>query len=87
MNKLLKDFEHYLKIKRLAKASINNYISDTNKFLVWQKTQGVPSEEGLSLNQITPASFEKYKLHLTKTRVPAKTINRHLSSLRSFGED
>lgn len=96
MRKILRDFEHYLKIKRLAKVSIKNYVSDANKFLIWQKTQGVPpseesppggttSEEGLPLNQITSASFEKYKLYLTKTKVPAKTINRHLSSLRSFG--
>ena len=95
MQKILKDYQHYLKIKGLSEASIKNYLSDVRKFLNWKKTEtktepGSKSaswrtEPGSVLDQISPDLLNKYKLYLTKTNVPAKTTNRHFSALRSFG--
>ncbi len=85
MEKLLKDFKSYLGIKRLAKASIKNYASDVRKFLHWHRENNLTNKDEIT-TQLNPENFKQYKAFLTQNNLPGKTINRHLASLRSFGE-
>ena len=75
------NFQKYLETKKLSPASIKNYVSDLRKFLTWhaekQEAEGQPLP-------FTTELLKKYQLELVKQKTPDPTINRHLSSLRSF---
>ena len=76
--KILKEFLEYLKLKKLSEKSVKNYISDVRQFLKWTAKK--------SFINFTPNVFAAYKVYLLNQKTPTKTINRYLSSLRTFGQ-
>ena len=84
MDKLLKDYQKYLDSQRLSKFTIKNYISDVRQFLIWI-VDNYPVPKAIPPS-ITTELLKKYRLSLIKRKIPGRTINRHLSSLRSFGD-
>ena len=84
IEEVIKSYQQYLVSKRLSQSSISNYLSDLRKFLTWFQAK-YPSLKADLTDQITPTILNNYKIYLSKSKTPAKTINRHLSALRSFG--
>ena len=74
---LIKGFRRYLKLKKLSKVSVKNYLSDVRQFLNWSAKNGLKSH--------FPLTFSTYRSSLINSKTPTSTINRHLSSLRHFG--
>lgn len=72
-------FDDYLHSKNLSKISRKNYLSDLRMFLSWMNAQ----EDVLdfSINTIIV-----YKQFLQNSRLPARSINRSLSSIRAYGD-
>ncbi len=81
-------FKTYLRAgKRLSYNTTKNYLSDLRYFLGWQDVyNNSPSQIDLNelVSQITPQLTQEYKDFLINTNIPTQTINRRLSSLRSF---
>lgn len=85
----MQNFINYLTNKNLSKKSLKNYKSDINHFTSWLimkvRTYGsfVESlEETLPfLSQDTASEYREY---LEKNKIPLKTINRRLATLRHF---
>lgn len=77
MTDLLKEFQQYLKSRKLSQKSIKNYVSDVRHFLKWTAKN--------NLKDFTSTLFSTYKSHLINNKTPIKSINRYLSSLRRFG--
>lgn len=84
-------FLQYLEVVGVSKKSIKNYKSDLAHFVAWialkLKTVGVSVE---SLNELVPFLGEKianeYFDFLKSNSIPAKTINRKLSTLRQLSK-
>lgn len=72
-------FDDYLIHKNLSRISRKNYLSDLRMFLTWLNSR----EDGLefSMNAIV-----LYKEFLQSSRLPARSINRSLSSIRAYGD-
>lgn len=89
MNKVLPDrynvpnntiqFDHYLVSKNVSKVSRKNYLSDLRAYLLWIEAQDL--REHFSLDVLI-----SYKEFLISNRLPVSSINRSLSSLRSYGD-
>ncbi len=78
----LLDFALFLEEAERSPVTIKNYLCDLNYFLNWfeQKT-----EQKLTPEQITPTDLRDYKHFLTEVLfLKPKTVNRKLSSLKSF---
>ena len=75
---MLKEFKQFLQLKKLSKISVKNYLSDVRQFLTWTAKN--------SFKQLSPAVFSAYKSYLLGLKISAKSINRYLASLRSFGQ-
>jgi site-specific recombinase XerD len=76
--KLAQLFKKYLTNKKLSKVTVKNYISDLHHFFEWSAKN--------DLKNTSRQTFSLYKKHLLVTHTPSKTINRYLSTLRSYGE-
>ena len=61
--------------------TVKNYLSDLRHFIGWSQllASNIPMNQILSTSTII-----SYKEYLMKNNVPAKTINRRLSTLRKF---
>ncbi len=78
----LLDFALFLEEAERSPVTIKNYLCDLNYFLKWfeQKT-----EQKLTPEQITPTDLRDYKHFLSEVlSLKPKTVNRKLSSLKSF---
>jgi integrase/recombinase XerC len=78
----LLDFALFLEEAERSPVTIKNYLCDLNYFLKWfeQKT-----EQKLTPAQITPTDLRDYKHFLSEVLfLKPKTVNRKLSSLKSF---
>ena len=78
----LEEFATFLGSAERSPLTIKNYLCDLNYFLKWfeQKT-----EQKLTPDKITPTDLRDYKQYLTEILLlKPKTVNRKLSSLRSF---
>ena len=78
----LLDFALFLEEAERSPVTIKNYLCDLNYFMRWfeQKT-----EAKLTPEQITPTDLRDYKHFLTEVLfLKPKTVNRKLSSLKSF---
>ncbi|GEM_PF-1606396 len=75
--RLKKDFTQFLVRQKLSKSTITYYVSDVRVFLrfVYQTSGDY---------ELTPEAFESYEQFLKQGALPTKTINRKLSSLRTF---
>ena len=85
-------FKKFLLAENVSPITLKNYLSDLRHFLGWTilkiKAQNKKNFENLSplefLNQIDESLVEEYKNYLVVNSIPAKTINRRLSTLRKF---
>jgi site-specific recombinase XerD len=85
-------FKKFLLAENVSPITLKNYLSDLRHFLGWMilklKAQNKKNFENLSplefLNQIDESLVEEYKNYLVVNAIPAKTINRRLSTLRKF---
>jgi len=85
-------FKKFLLAENVSPITLKNYLSDLRHFLGWTilklKVQNKKNFENLSplefLNQIDESLVEEYKNYLVVNAIPAKTINRRLSTLRKF---
>jgi site-specific recombinase XerD len=78
----LLNFALFLEEAERSPVTIKNYLCDLKYFVKWfeQKT-----EKKLSLDKITPTDLRDYKHYLSEVLfLKPKTINRKLSSLRTF---
>lgn len=88
---LEKKFGLYLKTKGVSPITQKNYLSDLRHFLGWFFL--VLKSKKIVVDQSDPSSFcsyitkevtSRYKNFLSVNRIPPKTINRRLSTLRKF---
>ena len=85
-------FREYLSaVIKLSPISIKNYLSDFRFFCGWfegnsDEDQSAWEDEKSVLKSVTESTIEAYKQYLIDNKLPVKTINRRLSSLRKFGE-
>jgi site-specific recombinase XerD len=85
-------FKKFILAENVSPITLKNYLSDLRHFLGWTilkiKAQNKKNFENLSplefLNQIDESLVEEYKNYLVVNSIPAKTINRRLSTLRKF---
>lgn len=84
-------FLNYLANKNLSKHSLKNYKSDLNHFASWivLKVRSYGSlvnslEDALPFLSRETAS--EYKEYLSENKIPLKTINRRLSTMRHLAE-
>lgn len=80
MNKRLDAFLHYLQVEKgLSDNTIDSYRRDLTRFLSYLKEQGCSN-----LNQIEREHILSFLLKLRREKKAVATINRHLSSIRTF---
>lgn len=72
-------FNDYLLLKNLSRISRKNYLSDLRMFLTWMNAHDDVPEFSVS-------TIISYKKHLESSRLPIRSINRSLSSIRAFGD-
>ncbi|MEL7079258.1 MAG: tyrosine-type recombinase/integrase [Cyanobacteria bacterium J06582_2] len=76
------DFAQFLIESERSAYTIKNYLCDLNGFALWLKSKG---NTEFAPELITPTDLREYKHYLDKTlQLKPQTINRKLSSLRSF---
>lgn len=85
-------FKAYLKVKGASQNTIKNYLADLNHFLAWLELtlRGQNIALDRSLPELFSRYFEpnylaKYKNYLVQNQLPVATVNRRLSTLRTFG--
>ncbi len=85
-------FKAYLKVKGASPNTIKNYLADLNHFLAWLEL--TLRGQNIALNRSLPEFFiryfepnylAKYKNYLVQNQLPTATVNRRLSTLRTFG--
>jgi len=78
-------FKKYL-LAGNKKNTVKNYLSDLRHFLVWLtlKHAETKSQSDFVPSFLTSSLVSEYKLYLLANHIPAKTINRRLSTLRKF---
>jgi site-specific recombinase XerD len=75
-------FAQFLIESERSAYTIKNYLCDLDAFALWLKSKG---NEEFAPTLITPTDLREYKHYLDKTlQLKPQTINRKLSSLRSF---
>lgn len=72
-------FDDYLVSRNLSRVTRKNYLSDLRMFLVWIDAQ----EDVLDFSLNTIVSYRKF---LQNSRLPVRSINRSLSSIRAYGD-
>lgn len=93
------DFTDKTERKSLKKISIKNYLSDLRHFLGWlilylkskhhhlivnfSTYDSLPTQIEI-IKQIDDKIVQEYKSYLAENKIPIKTINRRLSTLRKF---
>lgn len=89
---LSNSFKTYLKVKGASQNTVKNYLADLNHFLAWLELtlRGQNIALDRSLPELFSRYFEpnylaKYKNYLVQNQLPVATVNRRLSTLRTFG--
>lgn len=76
------NFAQFLTESERSAYTIKNYLCDLDGFAIWLKSKG---NQEFSPTLITPTDLREYKHYLDETlKLKPQTINRKLSSLRSF---
>ena len=92
MSSLPRSFKTYLLLNGASKNTVKNYLADFNHFLAWLEL--TLRGQNIALDRSVPEIFinyfdrnylAKYKSYLVQNQLPISTINRRLSTLRSFG--
>lgn len=77
-------FEEHLRNRPegISPYTVRGYLADLKKFGEWFK---ITNDENMRLRNVTPVDVRDYKMHLQiASNFKPSTINRHLSSLRSY---
>lgn len=90
-DRVIDGFINYLKSSGLSKNSIRFYKSDLSHFSGWivdkNKKLGVSAETFMDTVPFLKVGVaHEYKTHLIDCKIPPKTINRKLSTLRRFSD-
>ena len=81
------NFRIYLSaVKKIRPVSVKNYLSDIRHFIGWTSSEAAHLESTQPEIIMIPDNLEKYRLYLISSNLPLKTVNRRLSTLRSFCE-
>lgn len=91
MNNLPKTFEEYLRSRKVTGVTLRNYRADLLHFFHWSK--GYLAAQNIQVKNLE-ALLPYFDLHLIddylssakEDKTPASTINRRLSTLRSFSK-
>lgn len=85
MDSLILEYEQYLRgIRNLSMATGSAYGRDLRQFATWCNEMGF-SEEGIEpVAGLTNRRMRLYISHMSKLGLNARSINRHLSSLKGF---
>ncbi len=80
-------FKEYLLAGNKKPISVKNYLSDFRHFTGWitfylQSNQLANDKEFISF--LTEKNIQEYKNYLAENKIPNKTINRRLSTVRTF---
>lgn len=78
------NFKTYLENNEYSRASIINYIADIRKFLTWYTLMLSKQDLTFDMSYLTDHTLDRYKNHLKDSNIPVKSVNRNLSSLRTF---
>jgi site-specific recombinase XerD len=86
---MIKNFKSFLYEYKKSKLTVKNYINDIKSFSAWLKEVALVKyswrmEDKNLLNKITLPVIEEYKHRLVAANFSPATINRKLSSLRSY---
>jgi len=89
---LSNSFKAYLKVKGASQSTVKNYLVDLNHFLAWLELtlrgQNIALDRSLPelfVRYFEPNYLAKYKNYLVQNQLPISTVNRRLSTLRTFG--
>ena len=83
-NLLISEFKKFLQINGKSRITIKNYLSDLRFFFGWINTVLGLQPKLESLKAIDGAKIKEYKKYLLESGLPSSSINRRLSSLRTF---
>lgn len=89
VDKTTKEFIEYLEFLGVSKNSVKFYRSDLSHFTSWLllriRSLGILAEELTQAIPFLKSIFtQEYKKYLVTNNIPAKTINRRLSTLRNL---
>ena len=89
LNNLEMLFTDFLQQAGSSEKTRKNYKSDANHFLGWfifklESADRLPHSHIEFVQRITPRFVEQYKTFLLVNNIPTATINRRLSTIRSF---
>jgi len=74
-------FREFLESEHLSPVSLRNYLSDLRHFAGWSALF-VPGSNQNIVSAFTVTHIEGYRAYLIESKIPLKTINRRLSTLR-----
>ncbi|MFZ5366525.1 MAG: site-specific integrase [Patescibacteria group bacterium] len=93
MSSLPNSFKTYLKLQGFSSITVRNYLSDLNHFLGWLeltlRSRNLPvndDEPQLMRLYLKEEFILGYKSFLLANSLPLSTVNRRLSTLRTFGK-
>ncbi|MGB9707503.1 MAG: tyrosine-type recombinase/integrase [Microgenomates group bacterium] len=85
-------FKKFLLAGNVKPVTVKNYLSDLRHFMGWLIFKLKTKNQKLKIDEdpveflafITPELIENYKNYLIENKIPLKTTNRRLSTLRKF---
>lgn len=78
-------FKNFLSAENVSTVTLKNYLSDLRHFLGWLQSSPssvIPSND--IFEHINAKVVQDYKSYLLENKIPLKTVNRRLSTLRKF---
>ncbi len=84
MKNLIADFKIYLEVQRnVSKHTLIAYIADVKEFNIFLLENDIKKKSDVIIN-VEPETIRTYLSHLYRQKVKKVTVNRKISSLRSF---
>jgi integrase/recombinase XerC len=84
MENLIADFQIYLKVQRnVSEHTLKAYIADVEEFNSFLRKNDIKKKSDAIIN-VEPETIRTYLSHLYREKVKKVTVNRKISSLRSF---
>lgn len=77
-------FRQHLLAENVKPATLKNYSSDLRHFLGWLSSEQLYDSSLQSIQSLNEKNVRDYKEYLVINKIPTKTTNRRLSTLRNF---